>query len=186
MYDRRVRAAAAGQVSGGVLIDLSADFDLVDSEILLKKLKIYSLDDNFLFWIKSYLSDRHQAVWIDHVFSDFRAHSIGVPQGSNLWPLFFLLYYSDLLSTLDDEIDAYADDNTMSTTGESVFEIGSSLTSDCDRVVSWMCSNRFKLKAGKTHLLTVGTSSRLRGLEDNDRVTMDGVELEESMEKCEL
>ena len=79
MYDRWVRAASEGQVSGVILIDLSAAFDLVDSEILIKKLKIYGLDDKFLNWIKSYLSDRHQAVWIDHVFSDFLPHRIGVP-----------------------------------------------------------------------------------------------------------
>ena len=58
MYDRWVRAAAAGQVSGVILIDLSAAFDLVDSDLLLKKLKIYGLDDDFLFWIKGYLTDR--------------------------------------------------------------------------------------------------------------------------------
>ena len=101
MYDRWVRAAAAGQVSGVALIDLSAAFDLVDSDILLQKLRIYGFDNGSLSWIQCYLSDRHQAVWIDHVFSDFISQSIGVPQGSNLGPLFFLIYYSDLLYTLD-------------------------------------------------------------------------------------
>ena len=115
MYDRWVRAAAAGKVSGVILIDLSAAFDLVDSELLLKKLQVYGLDDNLLAWIRSYLGDRYQAVWIDHTYSEFKSHSIGVPQGSILGPLFFLIYYSDLLFTLDCEVDAYADNSTMST-----------------------------------------------------------------------
>ena len=120
MYDRWVRAASQGQVSGVILIDLIAAFDLVDSDILIKKLRIYGLKDDILSWVQSYLSDRHQAVWIDHVFSDFRPHSKGVPQGSILGPLFFLIYYNDLLSSLDCSIDAYADDSTMSATGKTV------------------------------------------------------------------
>ena len=85
-----------------------------------------------MFWIESYINDRHQAVWIDHVFSDFVPHSIGVPQGSNLGPLFFLIYYNDLLSTLSCKIDAYADDSTMSTTGSSLQTIGASLTENSE------------------------------------------------------
>jgi hypothetical protein len=54
-----------------VLLDLSAAFDLVPPDTLVKKLEIYGLDSDFLAWIESYLSDRHQAVWIDHVMSDF-------------------------------------------------------------------------------------------------------------------
>ena len=66
MYDRWVDAAAKGQVSGAVILDLSAAFDLVPPEILLKKLRIYGLETDFLNWIESYLTDRYQSVWIDH------------------------------------------------------------------------------------------------------------------------
>ena len=166
MYDRWVRAASNGQVSGVVLIDLSAAFDLVDSDILIQKLRIYGFHEDFLLWVKSYLTDRHQAVWINHVYSDFVSHSIGVPQGSNLGPLFFLIYYNDLLSSLDCSIDAYADDSIMSANGETVSEIGAALSDNCEKVVDWMSSNQFKLNACKTHLLTVGTESRLNKLEN--------------------
>ena len=71
MYDRWVRAAAQSQVSGVVLIDLSAAFDLVDSNLLLKKMKIYGLEEDLCAWIGSYLHNRYQSVWIDHVFSEF-------------------------------------------------------------------------------------------------------------------
>ena len=58
MYDRWVQAAVHGQVSGAVLLDLSAAFDLVPPDILLNKLEIYGLDQDFLTWIGSYLTDR--------------------------------------------------------------------------------------------------------------------------------
>ena len=61
MYDRWVTAAAAGQVSGVMLLDLSAAFDLVEPSILIRKLRIYGLDEDFLAWIESYLTNRYQA-----------------------------------------------------------------------------------------------------------------------------
>ena len=89
MYDRWVRAVSDGQLSGVVLLDLSAAFDLVDPDLLLQKLKVYGFDDDILLWVESYLTDRFQAVWIDHAMSDFLESKVGVPQGSNLGPLFF-------------------------------------------------------------------------------------------------
>ena len=71
MYDKWARAAAAGQLSGVVLLDLSAAFDLVDSDLVLQKLRAYGFDEDSLQWVHSYLTDRHQAVWIDHALSDF-------------------------------------------------------------------------------------------------------------------
>ena len=118
MYDRWVQAASAGQVSGAVLLDLSAAFDLVPPDILVRKLEVYGLDQDFIDWIKSYLSDRSQAVWIDHVLSSHLQCDVGVPQGSNLGPLFFMLYVNDLPSVLSCSMDQYADDSTIHGTGK--------------------------------------------------------------------
>ena len=96
MYEKWVKASSKSQVSGVVLVDLSAAFDLVSPDLLIKKLKIYGFEDDLINWISSYLTDRFQAVWIDHVFSSFLPNDIGVPQGSNLGPLFFLIFFNDL------------------------------------------------------------------------------------------
>ena len=186
MYDRWVKAAAAGQVSGAVLLDLSAAFDLVDPAILIQKLRIYGLEDDFLSWISSYLTDRYQAVWLDHVLSDFGHCEVGVPQGSILGPLFFLISFSDLPHVLESNVDNYADDTTVTYTAKTVEEIGSKLSQDCSKISEWMRMNKLKLNPDKTHIMTVGTAERLRTLPQLVQVTMNSVVLEEDSEKSEV
>ena len=151
MYDHWVRSASRGCVSGVVFLDLSAAFDIVDPELMIKEWKIYGLDQDFCAWIFNYRQDRHQGVWINHVFSNFINNSICVPQGSNLGPLFFLIYYNDLLSTLDCAVEVYADDSTLTGTGTRLSEIESKLNKNCRKVACWMLENKFKLNASKTH-----------------------------------
>ena len=186
MYDKWVKASSKGQLSGVVLVDLSAAFDLVSPDILVEKLKIYGFKEDIITWICSYLSDRYQSVWIDHVFSDLLPNNIGVPQGSNLGPLLFLIFFNDLPCSMNEEIECYADDSTILAAGKNVSEVGKKLSEDCDNLSDWMASNSFKLNAGKTHFLTMGTRARLAGLTEAMRVVMDGVVLEESSEKSEV
>ena len=186
MYDRWVKAAEAGQVSGVVLLDLSAAFDLVDPELLVKKMRIYGIDEEFLHWISSYLTDRYQAVWLDHILSDFLHCEVGVPQGSNLGPLFFLIFFNDLPATLDSPVDNYADDTTVTATAKSVEEINIKLSEDCSKVSDWMRSNKLKLNPGKTHIMTVGTRERIRNLPEKVKVEMDSILLVEGEESSEL
>ena len=69
VYDRWVKAAAAGKISLSVFLDLSAAFDLVDPTLLLQK--NYGLNEDSLKWILSYLHSRHQAVWVHSELSEF-------------------------------------------------------------------------------------------------------------------
>ena len=149
MNDRWVRASSDGNLSGVVLIDLSAAFDLVNHELLLKKLRIYGVQEDFLNWIKSYLNERYQAVWISHVLSEYRECNVGVPQGSNLGPLFLLIFFNNMPDYVQSAVDSYADDTTVTASGKSLEEIETQLNNDCQEVCSWMKSNELKLNPEK-------------------------------------
>ena len=147
-------------MSGVVLVDLSAAFDLVSTAIIIEKMRIYGFEEDILTWISTYLTDRYQAVWIDHVFSSFIHNSICVPQGTNLRPLFFLIFFNDLPTFIKEDVDFYAYDSTLGATGKNIVTISERLTNDCNNLSVWMHSNSFKLNAAKTKFMAVITGTR--------------------------
>ena len=187
MYDRWVSGAKQGKLNGVILLDLSAAFDLVDSKILIEKLKIYGMDKEFAGWVTSYLTNRKQAVWIDHLFSDWLDITVGVPQGSILGPLFFIIFANDLPHSLTCQVDSYADDSTLTSTKSTIEELNDDLNENCDIVSQWMFQNQLCLNADKTHLIITGTSQRLRRMDISGTldIKMDGFKLSESPEKSE-
>ena len=102
-----------------------------------------------------------------------------VPQGSNLGPLFFVLYVNDLPSALTCPMDQYADDSTIHATGKTITEINEVLESNCEIVNNWMAENLLKLNADKTHILTLGTRERLALPGNTVTVNMDNIVLKE-------
>ena len=114
----------------------------------------------------SYLENRQQAVWINQCYSDFLEYNVGVPQGSILGPLLFLIYYNDLPYEIDCSLEAYADDSTLSYSGNDSM-IGYALSKNCSKVVDWMKKNRLKLNVEKTHVMLLGTNQRLKNINSN-------------------
>ena len=115
MIDRWLRSLDNGQLVGLVLVDFKKKaFDSVDHKILLQKLKIYNMSDTYVNRFSSYLLNRTQRVSVNNVFSEHRYICCGVPQGSILGPLLFLMFINDLpVYTNDVTTDLYADDTTL-------------------------------------------------------------------------
>ena len=124
-------------------------------------------------------------MWIDHTFSEFIENNIGVPQGSNLGPLLFLIFFNDLAVSFNGDLDCYADDSTISTTGQNVFEVEEKLNSHCLFLSNWMKENKFKLNAEKTHLMVVGTSAKLKNLPQIE-VRMNETNLHDNSKEKEI
>ena len=98
-----------------VLVDFRKAFDMVDHELLLKKLEAYGIVNQELSWCRSYLSSRKQAVHLGVAESCESLVKHGVPQGSILGPLFFILFINDLPLHVSSQIDLYTDDTTITT-----------------------------------------------------------------------
>ena len=84
MMDDWVAALEAGEMAGVCLLDMSAEFDVVNHQILLEKMKLYGFDENTITWLRSYLTNRRQCVSLNGPLSKFLPVLSGVPQGSIL------------------------------------------------------------------------------------------------------
>ena len=111
------------EVTLAILCDLSKAFDVINHDILLKKLNNYGIRGLTNDWFRSYLSDREQFVDITGVNSNRVPMTIGVPQGSILGLLLYLLYVNDINNSCDGAILSFADDTTLFTSHSNIGEL---------------------------------------------------------------
>ena len=102
MFDSWIEAFEDDEVSAVIMLDMSAAFDVVDHDILLDKLKLYGFDQCSIGWIRSCLTNRHQRVFIEGSLSDELPLECGLPQGSILGPLLYIIYTNDLPEAVHD------------------------------------------------------------------------------------
>jgi hypothetical protein len=155
-----------GQVSILTLLDLSAAFDTIDHDILLMRLSTtFGVSDSALQWLRSYITDRFMTFTVNNITSAPKRLDFGVPQGSVLGPLLFVLYTHPLSQiVLDSGLDLhkFSDDTQLFNSAPPAdFDLVSRQTERCVlRVRCWMESNKLKLNDEKTEAMVVGSRSR--------------------------
>ena len=120
-----------------VFLDISKAFDKVWHEGLCFKLKQNGINGNLLVLMSSFLSDRKQKVILNDTSSDWKEIYSGVPQGSVLGPLLFLIYINDLTDDIKSNIRLFADDSSLFIRVRSIEEAQALLSSDLETITSW-------------------------------------------------
>jgi len=167
----------------GVFIDLQKAFDTVNHSILLDKLNHYGISGISNTWFKSYLSDRQQFVAIDGENSDLTTTEHGVPQGSVLGPLLFLIYINDLHQCIQNSTSFhFADDTNLLYIPPNKVRnrnIARRLNIDLKSLNHWLMANKISLNSSKTELIVF----RKKGVPmPNLKLKLNGVELKPKSE----
>ena len=163
-----LRNMDAGLINGVLFLDLKKAFDTINHEILLSKLERYGIRGLPLLWFQSYLNNRKQICKINNSLSNFQNVSCGIPQGSNLGPLLFLIYINDLPDSLEiTEPAMFADDTNLTGAEETSAEIQNKLEGEIQNVLKWLRTNKLTLNEKKTEYMLIGSAKRLKQIQND-------------------
>ena len=162
LIDQIANAIDNKKITIGVFLDLSKAFDTVNHHILLHKLEHYGITSTTLNWFRSYLEHRKQYVNFKSANSEATSVSYGVPQGSILGPLLFLLYINDLpnASTILHSI-LFADDTNLFFSHSDLTQATDIMNRELYNTTQWLNSNRLSLNVKKTHFMVFKTPRKL-------------------------
>ena len=146
----------------GIFMDLRKAFDLVNHDILLNKMEHYGIRGNALSLFTSYLTGRTQYVEMKGFSSAKRSVSLGVPQGSVLGPLFFLLYINDIVNSTNlFSFNLFADDTTLFCENSNLDNLFSVCNRELDKVNAWIIANKLSLNTDKTVFMLFSGKKRV-------------------------
>ena len=152
-----------GRTTLAAFIDLQKAFDMVDYNILLNKLLESGIRGKTFRWCKSYLSNRTQRTIVNGLTSQCLPISCGVPQGSVLGPLFFLIYVNDLQEALQGyRFKLYADDTVIYCSGVNATEASQGLQEGLNAFCKWSTVNKLSINTKKTKLMVFGSRSKVK------------------------
>ena len=154
LVDKISEALNNGDYVIGVFLDFSKAFDAVDHDILLKKLEKYVFHGAALDWFRNHLSNRLQYVTYNVAKCEREIIKRGVPQGSILGPLLFLVYIFDLSTVSNDCFSVlFADDTNMSVTAKNAADMCVKLNNDLHEICEWLRCNKVSFNILKTHYM---------------------------------
>ena len=174
-----------GDPLDAIYLDFSKAFDSVPHLRLLAKLRSYGICDNLLKWIADFLIGRRQRVNVNGKFSDWSEVTSGVPQGSCLGPLLFVIYINDLPNMVESICQLYADDTKLFSKIDSP-DKHSRLQQDLDNLVSWANTWQLRFNADKCHVLHMGYNNPnyvyyMESYVNNERVELEATKMEKDL-----
>ena len=134
-----------GLLSGMILVDLQKTFDTIGHDIVLEKVSAIGFSNHTIGWFMSYLSNRLCRVNLENCYSDPSNITCGVPQGSILGPLLFLIYVNDMPQAVKSNLCLYADDSSLVFQGKDVIEIKKQLNEYFTDICEWFLDNSIHL-----------------------------------------
>ena len=160
LNDKILKGFDNGVYTGMILIDLQKAFDTINHKILLDKLLPIGFSKNTISWYESYLAERHFTVEVANRVSKFSKISCGVPQGSILGPLLFLIYVNDMSQAVECDLYLYADDSCLLFQHKNVTEIKKQLTKDFSNICDWFVDNKLSIHFAEDKTKSILFSSK--------------------------
>ena len=164
IYDKLINNLDKGLSSCAIFLDLAKAFDSVSHEILLRKLHYYGVRGKALELFKSYLSCRSQFVKLNGVKSSLARVEFGVPQGSILGPLLFLIFINDLPNASKFYIKLFADDTFLCAQNKDFADLERDVNTELDKVFIWLASNKLTLNTDKSKFMIVSNKKNIPNL----------------------
>ena len=143
-------------------------------QIIMRKMSYLGVDQAAIKWFSSYLSGRTQRCNVSGKLSSARTLSCGVPQGSILGPLLFLIYINDLPNSLRGAVPRmFADDTNLTLSAKTLTELKLALTPELNNLSRWLKANKLSLNVAKTELMIIGSRQRLSAQCDDVDIRID-------------
>lgn len=178
MYSKISQAIDNQEYAVGIFVDLSKAFDTINHDILLQKLQHYGIRGLALKWFRDYLTNRKQYVCYNNVSSSFMNVTCGVPQGSILGPLLFILYINDIVNCSSMlYFILFADDTNIFFASKSHSDLMKIVNEELLKLSDWFRANKLSLNAKKTNYIIFGNKSKTC-FESNFHISIDGNSLE--------
>jgi hypothetical protein len=154
LFDNITKAIDQKEYTIGVFIDLSKAFDMVNHEILINKIKHYGICGLALDWIKSCFGNRQQYVEYNGAYSSYNSIKCGVPQGSILGPLLFLIYINDLCNASSIvELTLFANDTNLFFSHNNLPLFMNIINSEMNKLSEWFRANKLSINVKKSNYM---------------------------------